>query len=81
MRRSRRCRTSYRVIRHDTRGFGETETDAVAFSNRADVAALLDELGVDRAHVVGLSRGGAIALDFALEYPDRYARSPWWQVE
>ena len=61
----------YRVIRHDTRGFGETETDAVAFSNRADVAALLDELGESRAHIVGLSRGGAIALDFALEYPDR----------
>lgn len=61
----------YRVIRYDTRGFGETESDAVAFSNRADVAALLDELGVDRAHVVGLSRGGSIALDFAIEFPDR----------
>ena len=62
---------AYRVIRHDTRGFGETETDAVPFSNRADIAALLDELGERSAHVVGLSRGGAIALDFALEFPDR----------
>ena len=64
-------RDEYRVIRHDTRGFGETETDAVAFSNRADVIALLDELGVDRAHLVGLSRGGTIAIDTALEFPDR----------
>ncbi|MGZ8564134.1 MAG: alpha/beta fold hydrolase [Candidatus Limnocylindria bacterium] len=61
----------YRVIRYDTRGYGETETDAVAFSNRADIAALLDALREDSAHVVGLSRGGQIALDFALEFPDR----------
>ena len=64
----------YRVIRYDTRGFGESETDAVEFSNRADIAALLDQVGEKAAHLVGLSRGGQIALDFALEYPDR-ARS------
>lgn len=62
---------AYRVIRYDTRGYGETETDAVEFSNRADIAALLDHLGEASAHVVGLSRGGMIALDFAIEYPDR----------
>lgn len=64
-------RDSYRVIRYDTRGFGRTETDAVEFSNRADIAALLDRLDAESAHVVGLSRGGSIALDFAIEYPDR----------
>jgi len=64
-------RDAYRVIRYDTRGFGATETDAVDFSNRADIAALLDHLGESSAHVLGLSRGGSIALDFALEYPDR----------
>ena len=64
-------RDAHRVIRYDTRGFGRTETDAVEFSNRADIAALLDHLGVESAHVVGLSRGGSIALDFAVEYPDR----------
>jgi 3-oxoadipate enol-lactonase len=64
-------RDAYRVIRYDTRGFGRTETDAVEFSNRADIAALLDHLGERSAHVVGLSRAGSIALDFALEYPDR----------
>jgi pimeloyl-ACP methyl ester carboxylesterase len=62
---------AYRVIRYDTRGFGQTETDAVAFSNRADIVALLDHLSEASAHVVGLSRGGMIALDFALESPDR----------
>ena len=64
-------RDRYRVIRYDTRGFGRTETAAVPFSNRADVAAVLDHLGETSAHVVGLSRGGMIALDFALDYPDR----------
>ena len=61
----------YRVIRYDTRGYGRTETEAVEFSNRADIAALLDRLGEASAHVVGLSRGGVIALDFAIERPDR----------
>ena len=64
-------RDRYRMVRYDTRGFGRTETDPVAFSNRADVAAVLDHLGEERAHVVGLSRGGMIALDFSLEFPDR----------
>jgi len=64
-------RHSHRVIRYDTRGYGRTETYAVEFSNRADIAALLDHLGERSAHVVGLSRGGQIALDFAIEFPDR----------
>lgn len=64
-------RGEYRLIRYDTRGFGRTETDAVDFSNRADLAAVMDHLGVGAAHVVGASRGGQISLDFALERPDR----------
>ena len=64
-------RDRYRVIRYDTRGYGETETEAVSFSNRADAAAVLDHLGAASAHVVGLSRGAVISLDFTLERPDR----------
>ena len=64
-------RDAYRVIRYDTRGFGDTDTEAVEFSNRADIAAVLDHLGEESAHIVGLSRGGQIALDFAIESPDR----------
>ena len=62
---------AYRVIRYDTRGYGETDTEAVAFSNRADIAALLDHLGELSAHLVGMSRSGSIALDFAIEFPGR----------
>ena len=63
----------YRVVRYDTRGFGKTRTQAVSFSNRQDVADLLDHLGLQRAYVLGLSRGGIIALDFTLEFPHRAA--------
>ena len=41
------------VIRFDTRGFGQTTTENVEFSNRADAAALLDHLGVARVTVIG----------------------------
>ena len=59
----------FRVIRYDTRGFGRTRTEAATFSNRQDVADLLRHLGVERAHLIGVSRGGQIAVDFTLEHP------------
>jgi len=59
------------VIRFDTRGFGQTRTDDVEFSNRADAVALLDHLGIASATVVGSSRGGGIAIDLAIDSPDR----------
>jgi 3-oxoadipate enol-lactonase len=61
----------YRVIRYDTRGFGRTDTEEVEFANPADAAAVLDQVGARSAYVVGQSRGGMIALDFVLEYPER----------
>ena len=60
---------SYRVIRCDLRGFGRSTTEHVEFAYWADIAALLDHLGVDRAHVVGQSIGGKVALDLALARP------------
>ncbi|MCE2461574.1 MAG: alpha/beta hydrolase [Pseudomonadales bacterium] len=60
---------SYRVVRCDMRGFGRSTTEHVEFAYWADVAALLDHLGVDRVHVVGQSFGGSIALDLALARP------------
>lgn len=61
----------YRVIRYDARGFGRSRTQDVSFSDRQDLSDLLDHLGVERAFVLGASRGGQIALDFALEHPGR----------
>jgi pimeloyl-ACP methyl ester carboxylesterase len=59
------------VIRFDTRGFGQTETQDVEFSNRSDALAVLDHLGIRTATVIGCSRGGTIAIDLALEVPNR----------
>jgi pimeloyl-ACP methyl ester carboxylesterase len=61
----------YRVARYDTRGFGSSSTEDVEFSNRADLLAVLDALGIGRAALVGNSRGGQIAFDTAIEFPDR----------
>lgn len=61
------------VVRYDTRGYGQTETEDVPFSDREDALALLDHLGIARATVIGCSRGGRIALDLAVENPDRVA--------
>jgi 3-oxoadipate enol-lactonase len=63
----------HRVIRHDARGFGRSTTQDVPFSNRADAIAVLDACGVDRAVLVGNSRGGQIAFDTAVEFPGRVA--------
>ena len=63
----------YRAIRYDTRGFGRSDTEDVDFSNRDDLVAVLDAFGVERACIVGNSRGATIAFDTALEYPERAA--------
>lgn len=61
----------YRAARYDARAWGRSTTEDVAYSNRADLVAVLDALGIDRAALVGNSRGGQIALDTAVEFPDR----------
>src|SRR5919201_1730947 len=61
----------YLVIRYDTRGFGRTETEDVEFTNGDDAVAVLDHLGAGSAYVIGQSRGGGIALDVAIDHPDR----------
>jgi 3-oxoadipate enol-lactonase len=61
----------YRVVRYDYRGFGQSTTEDVDYSNRADVLAVLDALDIGRAALVGNSRGGQIAFDTAIEFPER----------
>jgi pimeloyl-ACP methyl ester carboxylesterase len=60
---------SYRVIRYDVRGLGKSARPSGAFSHSKDLNALLKYLKIEKTHVVGLSVGGAIAIDFTLEYP------------
>lgn len=63
----------YRTLRYDVRGFGRSFAPTEPYSNHADLKDLLDFLDIDRAYLLGLSMGGAIAIDFTLTYPDRVA--------
>ena len=61
----------YRVVRYDMRAAGLSELPTAPFSHAADLHSLLKHVGVGRAHLVGLSLGAVIALDVALEHPER----------
>ena len=65
----------YRVLRYDTRGHGRSpvvDRPATTLDDlAADLAGLLDALGIGRAHVVGLSLGGMTAQALAARRPDR----------
>ena len=64
----------YRLTTFDNRGVGRSSTPDGPFQIKdfaADTAALIDQLGIERAHVVGSSMGGAIAQELALAHPDR----------
>lgn len=67
----------HRVIRYDCRGYGSSPTDDIDYSNRDDVLAVLDAVGVGRAVLVGNSRGAMIGLDTILESPERFAAFVW----
>ena len=66
----------YQLIRYHKRGWvGSTHTPPpVSIADHAaDAAALLDHLGIARAHVVGHSSGAAVAAQLAIDEPDRVA--------
>lgn len=75
----------YRGVAYDMRGRGKTEgpdNDYTMEEMAADLRALLDALGIERAHLVGHSLGSAVAMQFALENPERVmtltAIAPAW---
>ena len=63
---------AFRVVRYDVRGYGRSSRPTgEPFSHVRDLAALLDFLDVPLTILVGCSMGGAIAIDFTLEHPER----------
>ena len=69
----------YRCITYNARGYPPSDVPAEAerYSQeraRDDIRAVMDALGIDKAHVVGLSMGGFAVLHFGFTYPER-ARS------
>ncbi len=64
----------YRILRYDARGHGSTSATPGDYSWDllvGDAVALLDRIGIQRAHFVGLSMGGMVGLGLALDHPAR----------
>jgi len=71
-----RALRDFRVLRFDTRGHGASEAPAGEYTMdqlAADAHALLDALGIEQFHFVGLSMGGMIGQQLALRVPLRMA--------
>jgi pimeloyl-ACP methyl ester carboxylesterase len=71
-------RRGYRMVGYDARGHGESgapdDRSAYDYSDLArDLAAVLDDRGIDRAILAGHSMGAATAIRFTLDHPDRVA--------
>ncbi|HET9903647.1 MAG TPA: alpha/beta fold hydrolase [Xanthobacteraceae bacterium] len=67
---------SHRCIAYSARGYRPSDVpkdaDAYTYKHfRDDVIAVLDHLGIEKAHIVGLSMGGYSAVQVGLEYPQR----------
>ena len=68
---------SFRVIAVDTRGHGRSPRGERPFTISQfaeDLREFMDGLGIEKAHILGFSDGGNIALTFALRYPERVER-------
>lgn len=64
----------FRVVRYDMRGFGRSSLPPGEFSNHEDALGVLDHSGVKKAHLLGVSFGGVIAIELALANPERVGR-------
>ena len=70
-------KSSFRILRYDQRGHGGTQATEGSYSFDllvADIIALLDMLGIKRAHFCGLSMGGMTALYLAQRHAERFER-------
>ena len=65
---------THTVVRYDLRAHGQSDTATAPFSMLGDLIDLMDALKIEKAALIGLSAGSAIALDAALEHPDRVER-------
>ena len=62
------------VVRYDLRAHGESDIATTEFTHLGDLAAVMDALKIEKATLIGLSAGAFIALDAALDLPNRVER-------
>lgn len=63
----------FKAVRFDLRGHGQSplgEDEISIGTYSKDLKSLLDELDITKANLIGFSLGGAVAMDFALKFPD-----------
>ena len=63
---------SHKVLQYDVRGYGKSSlpVEGVSYSDHDDLKALLQYLGISKAHIAGFSMGSGIAINFVLTYPE-----------
>src|SRR3954452_23041453 len=69
---------TFDVLAYDQRGLGQSEKPDVPYSMADyadDAAALMTEMGLERAPIIGVSFGGMVALELLLRHPDRVSRA------
>ena len=63
----------FHVVRYDIRPFGASSQVTTPYAPIDDLLRVIDRFGAKRAHLIGHSFGGNVALDFAMAHPDRVA--------
>jgi len=74
---TRQLAQHFRVLTFDNRGAGRTDQPDAPYSipmMAGDTLRLMDALGIDRAHILGVSMGGRIAIEIAGRHPERVDR-------
>lgn len=64
---------NFRMIRYDLRGYGESSSqpEYIHFTHAEDLITLMNALGINKAHVIGLGMGGSVGVDLLAWHPER----------
>jgi pimeloyl-ACP methyl ester carboxylesterase len=67
----------YKIVTFDNRGVGESDKPAGPYTTKMmadDTVGLMDHLGIKKANILGVSMGGMIALEIAINYPEKVSK-------
>ncbi|HRN71221.1 MAG TPA: alpha/beta hydrolase, partial [Candidatus Woesebacteria bacterium] len=63
--------SKFNVLVYDLRGYGKSSMPNQNYSHYDDLFHLLNHLDIKQVHLIGLSMGGRVAIDFTLEHPEK----------